>query len=368
MASIPSSLPLVYCSPYYKKSVHSGANRRFEELIRRFQEEFPERFILIVAKGEKPDWYHGRVFEVDYTFNHVSKFRTWYQIEKILSHLPPALVINEFIPIPFLTLKLKRHRHCQVVYDFRYFTSTKGSLYRLLFGSFLKYQWRYSEYIVTCSDFSIDELQKYVGFDAQKVIKSYFGIDAKLLDRGDQEVSTSKTIDLLYVGHFETRKNHINLIEALKLLPKELVVKLVGVDNGLQTMLENRCREYGLVNVSFETINDDAKLWPLYEQSKLFVFPSIYEGFGIPLIEALSLNVPVVCSDIPVFREVGGDMATYFDPLNPDSIAQVMSEALSTPTKLDRARVRQHVDNFLWDTIYRRFVTDLLQLPTPDQR
>jgi glycosyltransferase involved in cell wall biosynthesis len=354
MSNATDQKNIIYCSPYYKKSVHSGANRRFEEICQRFLNEFGNRFTLIISKGERPDWYTGNAYEVPYKFNHISKFITLYHIAKILNTLPPSIIINEFIPIPFRALK--RHRHLQVAYDFRYFTSNKGSLYRLAFGNFLKRQWQKSEFMVTCSNFSINELLKYLNYRRDKVIKSYFGVDMNLLDRNN---NPTKTIDILYVGHFETRKNHANLIEALRLLPRDLVVKFVGVDNGLQQSLEQCCRDYNLEHVSFETISDDNKLWPLYQQSKLFVFPSVYEGFGMPLIEALALNTPVACSDIEIFREIGQDLVTYFDPNNPADIADKIKQALANPQPLDRQKIRRHLEQFSWNTIYRVFVDDI---------
>ncbi len=354
---------VVYVSPYFDPAVPSGANRRFDEITKRFSRDLGEKFTLIVARGKAPLWWtpaSGNLVEVDYRFNHWSKFRAARQIAAALNKLPPSTVIIESVPIPYRALK--RHTHFQVAYDFRYFTSdSKNFFYRLLFSSYLKSQWRRAQYFVTCSDFSIAELRKYIGFDPSRVAKSYFGIDERLLL---QELSTAepKTIDVLYVGHFETRKNHAPLLRAIGYVNKHLKVCLVGVDNGLKQSLQNLAKELGLTDVTFQTINDDMTLWKLYRQSKVFAHPSLYEGFGIPIIEALALHVPVIASDIPIFHEVGDEFVSYFDPREPKDIARALREVLENPAPPDLHRVRMHLEKFLWENIYTKFARDIARL------
>ncbi len=349
---------IVYISPYYRPDVASGANRRFDEICQRFLRDYGDNFTLIVSRGCKPRWWQGsNLIEVDYKFNHWTKWKAMRQIARVLNTLPPSTVIMESVPIPFRALK--RHVHFQVAYDFRYFTgASKGFLYRLFFSRYLKRQWARSQYIVTCSEFSISELQKYVGYDRSRVLKSYFGIDGRLLNQ-ESVSAPSKTIDIIYVGHFEKRKNHAPLLHAIAKVDPHLRVMLVGVDNGLKASLQILATDLGLDHVTFTTIHDDVKLWQLYRESRVFAYPSVYEGFGIPLIEALVLGTPVVCSDIDVFREIGGNVVTFFDPNNPDDIAQKLAVCLLNGKPADRGAVEKHLEQFTWDHIYAAFVRDL---------
>jgi len=73
----------------------------------------------------------------------------------------------------------------------------------------------------------------------------------------------------------------------------------------------------------------DEELASLYSNASLFVYPSIYEGFGIPPLEAMSLGCPVILSDIPVFREIFGDAACYADPGETESISDAMVHVLT---------------------------------------
>ncbi len=351
--------PIVYISPYYNPAVPSGANRRFDEVCQRLEKDIGEKFTLVVAKGMKPEWWVGKnLVEVDYQFSHLSKFTIQKQITQVLNGLPPSIVIMESIPIPFRSLK--RHKHFQCAWDFRYFYGfSKSFLYRLVFAPYLKYQWRNSEYMVTCSEFSIQELERYVGFPKEKVVKSFFGINENIFNvpHLSQE---EKKYDIIYVGHFDGHKNHKNLIDALGLMDKKIKTLFIGVDNGKLALLKEQAQKLGLENITFTKINDERKVWEMYTKSKVFVSPSLYEGFGMPTIEALALGLPVVVSDIPVFHEVGGDLATYFDPLDPQDIAEKLKETLNNPIPPDYEKVKKHLEQFSWSNIYKKFIDDLL--------
>jgi glycosyltransferase involved in cell wall biosynthesis len=348
---------LVYITPYYDPAVPSGANRRVNELLPRFVRDFGDNCTLIVTRGKKPEHYTGKVIEIDYAFNHASKFKAVRQIASILDGMPPSVVVMESIPIPFHALK--RHVHFQCAYDFRYFYSFSKSIwYRLFFTQYLKYEWRNCEHIVTCSEFSIDELDRHIGYPREKILKSFFGINEKIFEvrhRPPEE----KEYDLIYVGHFDGHKNHAPLIDALALIDKDLKVLFIGVDNGKLPILKEQVARLGLTGVSFITERNEKKVWDYYTKSKVFVSPSLYEGFGMPTIEAMALGLPVALSDITVFREVGGALATYFDPKNPEDIAAKLRPLLAHPVAPDRGVVKAHLAQFTWDVIYATFLNDL---------
>jgi len=357
-------IPVVYVSPYYDPKIASGANRRFDEICKRYLRDYGDGFTLIVAKGKVPSWWNGKnLKEVDYHFNHSSKFTVTHQVAKVLDTLPPSIVIIESIPIPYRALK--RHVHVQVAYDFRYFTGdSKGFWYRLFFTPYLKWQWSRAQFFLTCSEFSIDELEKYVGYPRKRVIKSYFGIDQKVLTLTETP-APQKEFDLIYVAHFEKRKNHELLIWAISKINKNMRVLFNGRDNGMKAELEALCKELGLTGVIFSGGKTDAELWDLYRKSRVFAFPSLYEGFGIPLIEALALGIPTAVADVPAFHEVGSDLVEFFDGRNPDDIARVIKELLQNPHTPPREAVWKHLEKFFWENIYKKMVEDLDERARP---
>ena len=87
---------------------------------------------------------------------------------------------------------------------------------------------------------------------------------------------------------------------------------------------------------------DKNKVLYFYNNSFMYVFPSIDEGFGIPLIEALQLKVPVICSDIPIFREIADDSVLYFEKQNEINLFEKMKELIQS-NKLSRKLVSKGI-------------------------
>jgi len=132
----------------------------------------------------------------------------------------------------------------------------------------------------------------------------------------------------LYVSSFEKRKNHINLIEAFNLVKNEITENLVLIGRKKETwaLIEQKVKELGLTNrIKIFTDVSNERMQGYLKQAKGFIYPSLYEGFGIPLIEAMFANIPIACSTIPVFEELAQDAAIYFDS---KSILEVKSALL----------------------------------------
>ena len=135
----------------------------------------------------------------------------------------------------------------------------------------------------------------------------------------------------LTVGHFEERKNYARLIKAISILKlKENYscnLVIVGNESGqLKKIRELIKREHLQENIWILNNISDIDLETLYINAQLFVFPSFYEGFGIPILEAFKFKLPVILSDIEVFKEIAGNNASYFDPYDSESIAAAILE------------------------------------------
>ena len=98
-----------------------------------------------------------------------------------------------------------------------------------------------------------------------------------------------------------------------------------------------------------------ADLPAIFVSATAFVMPSLYEGFCMPVVEAMACGTPVACSDIPAFREVCGDAVTYFDPKNPDSIAQALVTAVTDDIARERNRASalEKVRGYTWTAAAR---------------
>ncbi len=187
-----------------------------------------------------------------------------------------------------------------------------------------------SERVVTVSSFSKSEIVKYTGIKPKKIEVIHNGVDyLKFQDTKDNNVLNLSGSYLLYVGNVKPHKNIIGLISAFAMFHKSFPdVKLVivgkkdnfihGIQN-LDVFIKNLEIDGHIVFTGF--VESDA-LYSLYKNAYVFVFPSLYEGFGLPPIEAMASGVPVVASRSASIPEVCGDAAVYVDPHNPQDIAQ----------------------------------------------
>ena len=123
-------------------------------------------------------------------------------------------------------------------------------------------------------------------------------------------------------------KNQEVLVRAAPLLGQRTDVVLAGHPEAYDAELRRIAEEVGATRVRFVDYVPDAELEALWELADCAVFPTLAEGFGLPVVEAMDRGVPVACSDIPVLREVGGDVPRYFDPHDPASVAAAVEAAI----------------------------------------
>lgn len=148
---------------------------------------------------------------------------------------------------------------------------------------------------------------------------------------------------LLYVGNLEPRKNLGRLIEAYLILRKKLESNLVivGTPEWQYAKLFDLVREKHLDReIIFTGYVPDEDLPSLYSLARMFVFPSLFEGFGIPVIEAMACGTPVVTSNVSSLPEVAGDAGILVDPYDAESIAEGISRVL-TDSKLKRELIKK---------------------------
>lgn len=161
----------------------------------------------------------------------------------------------------------------------------------------------------------------------------------------DKEIQISrKSLSLperfiLCVGTLEPRKNQIALIKAFEILKKGsgLPHKLVLIGSvgykGKEVLraIENSDFKRDIIHFSNKHLRE---LTPFYNLAELFVFPSYYEGFGLPVLEAMACGAPVVCSDAASLPEVAGDAAVFVPPDSPEALAKALEELLKNTEKL----------------------------------
>ena len=179
----------------------------------------------------------------------------------------------------------------------------------------------------------------------------YNGLDARAFDHAtDSDLQAFRrkfTLPeqfILSVGHFERRKNYLRLIDAIARLRdrgREVFLLIVGNDSGFRKVIEECVASRNLSgNVRLLSGLSDLEVRRAYKLCRVFVFPSSYEGCGIPILEAMAAGRPMVLSDIPVFREITQDKGVYFPPHDVESMARAIENVLSSSS--ERARLVEY--------------------------
>ncbi len=136
---------------------------------------------------------------------------------------------------------------------------------------------------------------------------------------------------ILYVGGRTVYKNFTLFINAYaQVLLNKKDLSLICIGGGKFTPIELALfAKLGIINQVYHYDVEDTTLGSLYSKAILFIFPSLYEGFGIPILEAFACNCPLVCSNTTIFREIAADAAIYFDPYSIDSIYDAIQSVIN---------------------------------------
>jgi glycosyltransferase involved in cell wall biosynthesis len=170
------------------------------------------------------------------------------------------------------------------------------------------------------------------------------------LVRERYELGDSRVV--LCVAAKRPHKNQELLIRAAQSLDPDVTIVLAGHAEPYEAGLRDLARELGVqARIRFVGYVSDEDLEGLWGVAGCAAFPTLGEGFGIPVIEALAHGVPVAVSDIPVLREVGGDLPHYFDPHDPAGCARAIREALGDADAGRRGP--PHAERFTWSAAAR---------------
>lgn len=156
---------------------------------------------------------------------------------------------------------------------------------------------------------------------------------------------------VLSVGNRMPHKNFSGLLEALATLPRDTRPVTVIAGSRLPDPLADEVSRLGLErDVVLPGWVSDAQLEALFQVADLYVCPSLVEGFGLPVVDALRRSVPVLANDVPVLREVGGDAARYADATDAAAFGAALAAALVSPTDAaTRTEARSWASQFTWD-------------------
>jgi len=355
-----------------------GMGRVARSVIERFLEFFDHEFFLIMIKHRSDEGM-------------ISQFFKGSRLQ-FISPKDPKLKLLDVVWYPWNRIDiLPNCRRVVTIHDlapFRFFTSRKGSV-GYNDRKRIKTAAEASDRIITPSEFTKTEICTFLEVPPEKIDVIHHGVDDVFRMKEYERDKAAAFLDrfsnglpyILYVGNVEKRKNVETLIDAFgrakksytfphKLviagkLPTALmkgdapsgwsrVLSKIGIQqkhkkNHLLALTEKLAIREEVIWLG--EVNDE-ELVALYNMAKLFVFPSYYEGFGLPILEAMSCGVPSIASNIPSFEEVAGESVLYFDPKSPNDLAEKIWLVISDSLLSNRMRKLglERSGQFRWDT------------------
>ena len=247
----------------------------------------------------------------------------------------------------------------------------KKDLYQLkLWGG---YSIRKATKIITISNSSKNDIIKAYGVKSEKVtvvypgIKQISSIKQKELSMEDlKEKFGISSHYILFVGTLQPRKNIVKLIQAFsKITKQDIELVIVGKKGWQYEEILAAPEKFGIkTKVKFLDSVSDSDLPLIYKKALCFVLPSLYEGFGLPILEAMQYGCPVLTSNVSSLPEAGGDAAVYFNPEDIDEIASKIEDVISDP-KLREEMIKKgynQIKKFSWEKTARETLAILEEI------
>jgi len=272
--------------------------------------------------------------------NILRKIKIELPIELFCFEKPDYYFYTNFVSLP----SIRKTRQIVVVHDLSFvdvpeYVSTANASF---LKKFVPRSIKRASLVVTISEFSKQRIIEAYSPSAPVVV---IPVPPEIKLSNDNSVLKKYKIPkqyLLFVGTIEPRKNLKTLLDAYENIYKKTGVSLVLVggkgwkDDALLNQIKSlQDKNFPVISTGY--VSDEDK-FALFKNATIYIQPSHYEGFGMPILEAMALGTPVVCSDIPVFHETAENSAVYFDQTSSSELASKVTELLNNPGKLENLK------------------------------
>lgn len=282
----------------------SGIGRVTEGILENL--DFSQNEYWLIGKRASLEKYEGaHIVEDD---SDPYSVRGLFSFPKELNKVCDAVFLPNFL-VPFgIRLPVYAIMHDLAFLDVK--ETTKGTPDRLIKRTLLKRCMKRAKEISCVSAFTKERCKLYYGKLAAKCFVNYNGISQSVASYARSHAVPEKADEIVYVGNVKPHKGLKTLLAAFSRLEGETKLKIIGEKEHFLTGLD--LDESAYRNVEFTGRLSDEELLPAIARAKYLVLPSVYEGFGLPPLEALVLGTQPIVSEIPVFREVYEGLPVVF--------------------------------------------------------
>jgi hypothetical protein len=320
----------LHCSSSY-----SGANTRIFNLYSLLSKKKKYKIFFLINNNFKLKLSNHKIKFIKTSYKTNNFLLRYFYTKKILKKLKKkhSFDFYDHSFLPFVSYNHKSTCSFYTIHDLRYLIKNinKNFFTFFLFKYLIKKAFRDSTKVITVSNFIKNEIKKIFNFRKVLVIPNF--TDPEFIFTKVKKKNKNRFIFTL--GHLEKRKNIFFLLKAFSTLVNNKIYngKLVfATPNYSANKYITKIIKYYKIEkkVRLEMNVTKNKIIELLDQSDCFIFPSIYEGFGIPILEALSRNSRILLSDIPPFREITFNKFLYFQPNNVEDFLVKFSKVMKS--------------------------------------
>lgn len=254
-------------------------------------------------------------------------------------------------------IKLPKQKFITTIHDLIFFTSEfrGNTIYqkigRLYLRFNVKFTKKYVDKIISVSEYSKNDIARILKIPLSKIHVIYQGFSDDYRNLSKKKFLKKK--EFLAFGSLDARKNTVLIIKAFKKFSEnhpEYILNLVGIQQKDLRQIGFKTKNWE--NIKFHGFIDNHSLLELYQTCVALVYPSLYEGFGIPIIEAQSCNTAVITSNITSTKEIAGNSALLIDPYSEKELIRALESIISISVQKDLVlRGEENIQRFLWENI-----------------
>ncbi|MDF2953378.1 MAG: Glycosyltransferase involved in cell wall bisynthesis [Thermodesulfobacterium sp.] len=317
----------------------AGIGRYYESLLKGLAKKGMKIYTCVPVEFKKDfeidfKQYSKNILPIYVNYKKFSVKGFWKQ-GKILKKLEKEVSVFHF---PHINLPIYAPENFVVtIHDLCPFTEfwDRSYLKRKVFEWYFKRTIKKAKKIITISKSSKEEITNIYPAYGAKIIVIYRFVDEKFLINKDYHNKERLIKDdyILFIGNRKKHKNLSRLILAfdqVKNIFPNVKLVIAGQRDKAEDEVDLLRERLNLKEKIIEVISpDDEEIINLYKYAKAFIFPSLYEGFGLPPLEAMAIGTPVLASDIPVLKEICGDAAYFFNPYDIEDMAKAICKVVT---------------------------------------
>lgn len=209
--------------------------------------------------------------------------------------------------------------------------------------------------IIAISENTKKDLIKFFGINESKIKVIYHGSSLK---KENKNITLPKKYILFTGARWEYKNFNLFIVSVQKLLKEDKELNLICMGAKFTPEEEKLFDKLEIKNKVYQILAKEDEVYTIYKNAECFVFPSLYEGFGIPILEAFESECPIVLSNTSCFPEIAGEAGEYFDPLDKNSMEKAIKNVLYNKERQKELieKGKERLKNFSWEKTYKETI------------